>query len=75
MEKQSKTSPRSSIGIVVRAERVEDIGDGKFIVVVPARHLDSTEQEVLTNLFPNLREQAHALLNKEAILQIIVSEG
>lgn len=64
---------QSIVHISVRAIAVSDNGNGTFDLQIPGQELTVADQKVLEQLFPNLLESAHRLLNQEALLASIAS--
>lgn len=58
-------------GVIVRADEVEDIGNGRFRIVVRSRQMSEQEIAVFERLFPNLGNAAHRLLAQEAMLEAV----
>ena len=54
--------------ITIRADHIEDNGNGTFKLFIPSRVLTTTEAQILEDLFPNLLESAYWLLTKEALI-------
>lgn len=63
--------PRSCY-INVRAKEARKNEDGTWNLEIKARGLTPNEHSVLAELFPDLAEQAYALLDKQMLLDAIV---
>ena len=57
--------------IYIKAEQVEDCGDGLFAIQLPLRPLNDEERRVISNLFPRLADKAYEILEQEALLDSI----
>jgi len=59
------------MSVTIKAQSVLNNGDGTFAVVLEGRELTKELRQALTELYPNLLDQAYKLLDKEAILEAI----
>lgn len=66
-------TPPNLMAIHVRADEVIDNGNGTFTLLLPYQPLSDQDNKHLERLFPNLIEQAHNLLNREALLSSIAT--
>ncbi len=58
----------ASLFVNVKALNVTNNGNGTFTLELQGRELSYEEGEVLSYMFPNLLDQVHKLLSKEALL-------
>lgn len=57
--------------IYIRAEQVEDCGNGLFAIQLRTRPLTDEERAVIQNLFKYMSDQVFELLDKEALMDSI----
>lgn len=63
------------MSVTIKAQSVLNNGDGTFAVVLEGRELTKELRQALTELYPNLLDQAYKLLDKEAILEAITEDA
>lgn len=61
--------------IVIKASRVEDNKNGTFSIEFPSKELSKADHEAMDRLFPNLKEAAWGLLNREALLSLLATDA
>lgn len=61
------------MSIFIRALKVIDHDGGMFELQIPDQPLTSDQQKVLETLFPNFGEQVYQLLQREALIDAVMT--
>lgn len=57
------------MSVYIRAQSVEDCGNGIFVLHFEERYLTDAERETIAKLYPNLTERAYDLLAQEQLVE------